>query len=183
MFPGLSNIEVIHPLFVHFPIAFLVAALVAETVFWIRGSEGSRSFSEWMLILGIASAAAAIFSGFRDASHFGHDAPGHELVHIHRDLMIWTTVVFAAAGILMFAAHKWRKPMIRRLVILPLISATVLLLLGADRGAELVYYYGHGVRQQKIQHETSHNDPSGSKDQIPDESEERNDSTKHDHTH
>lgn len=144
LFPGFASIRDLHPMVVHFPIAFWVAA----TVVWGIGLVGSDD-ATWKVGLrlhwaGAVSAVLALTMGFWAANKMGHDSPGHDLVHVHRNLMVTTT----ALGISVAAFGAWRlNKKIRWRV--PLFIASLLLsgilAAGADRGAALVYGYGVGV--------------------------------------
>ena len=141
MLPGLEKIDVIHPLLVHFPIAFVLTALAAQIIYIARRNENVRVFVSWAIYLGCVSALIAMLAGFRDADFFGHDAPGHEVVHTHRDIMVWMTIMlFVSAGFVIAGAYKIEA--LRVWVVIPLLIASVLLVIGADKGAEAVFYHG-----------------------------------------
>ena len=62
----------------------------------------------------------------------GHNTPGHDYVHGHRDVILWFTgITVLAAGLFQFA--KSLSKGIYRLVVLVILSG--ILMLGADRGA------------------------------------------------
>ncbi len=146
MFGTLGHVDIIHPMFVHFPIAFILAGLAMESLFMVRRTDSYGRCSEWLVYLGLVSSVAAVLSGLRDTDRQGHDTPDHELVHLHRDIMIWMTIAaLLAAGIVLVS--KWRNSSaLRRWLILPLAIAALLLVYGADKGAELVFRHGHGVQ-------------------------------------
>lgn len=76
----------------------------------------------------------------------GHDSPGHNLVHTHHNIMI---VVSILAGIITLAKIflvKKRSSSVCWLHTSALYFSFVVLVLGTDRGAELVFRYGVDVK-------------------------------------
>ena len=58
--PGASDLQNIHPILVHFPIAFLYGAALLYFLAAIRASEALKWTALWMLVLGALGAAAAV---------------------------------------------------------------------------------------------------------------------------
>lgn len=56
----------LHPMLIVFPIAFLVATLVADCVFWANGSERWASASVWLVGAGTVGGAVAALAGLTD---------------------------------------------------------------------------------------------------------------------
>ena len=145
LLPGLDAAPNLHPLVVHFPIAFWVAA----TGFWalslLRRNQEFWTFGLWLQALGALSGAVAVALGYWATSQMGHGGAGHEFVHVHRDIMLGATLL----GILVAGLSWWKRSSKRWRV--PLLVGSVIQLgvmaAGADRGAELVYRYGVGVAQ------------------------------------
>ncbi len=63
----------------------------------------------------------------------GHDAPGHVFVHEHRDVML-------------LFVRSFREGTWRRLLIMPLLVMSGLLVYVVDKGGSLVFEYGMGVK-------------------------------------
>ncbi len=92
----------LHPVLVHFPIALLLAALVAEL---LRPRRAGPSEAGWFcLVLGTFGALAAALTGWLFAAH---DTPGlPELLERHR----WSGIGAAAsATVTLVSAWRWRK--------------------------------------------------------------------------
>ena len=145
--PGLTFAPNLHPLVVHFPIAFWVAATLAWFFALLRRKDDAWRFGLWLHTLGLVGAAVAIALGYWAAENLGHDSPGHELVHVHRDFML----VASGLAVLLTGAAWWKRDAGRGWRLgFSLASAAVLtvMTLGADRGAELVYRYGVGVSRE-----------------------------------
>lgn len=167
LLPGFSTIQNIHPMFVHFPIAFFLGALLMEVLAIFR-HEKFHLVATWMLYLGTLSAIVTLPTGFIAANTIaatdprGHGAPGHDFIHTHRNWMVATT----AAGILLTGCLFWINKKgnwasQRRRLLLGLAVLSVLVTLGADRGGRLVFEFGTGVNPEVLKaatQESSHGD-------------------------
>lgn len=108
----------------------------------------------YLLYLAAVSAIAAVTSGYIASNGLGHEAPGHEFVHAHRDVMLWMTGVLLATALSVPFWKGLRVGRLRRLLIIPLLIASGLLVFGADRGGRLVFELGIGVKQPLSQPES-----------------------------
>jgi uncharacterized membrane protein len=142
--PGASDLQNIHPLLVHFPIAFLYGAALLYFLASISASERLKWTALWMLMLGALGAAASLSSGL-------YAAPGlmvsesvrHELLRHHKHLMVAASAV---TGVLTVWALATR-PMPARgryLFLAGLIAVMWLIAAGADIGGQMVYGYNAG---------------------------------------
>ncbi|MCA9735059.1 MAG: hypothetical protein H6696_14675 [Deferribacteres bacterium] len=152
---GFSALQNIHPLFVHFPIALVMVTLLFEVIWWFSGKEPFRQFSTYLLYLATISAIAAVVTGYWASESLGHDAPGHEFVHEHRDVMFWMTGLLLATTVSVIFIEPLRSGKLRKLLILPLLVISGLLVNGADKGGVLVYEYGMGVNMKMEQHDAT----------------------------
>ena len=144
--PGIESIQNIHPLFVHFPIALVLVTLLFEVLWWLNKKESFRQTATYLLYLSAVAAIAAVITGYIASSGLGHDAPGHDFVHEHRDLMYWMTGLLVATTLLVLFVRSLRVGKARRFLILPLLLVSGLLMLGADKGGRLVFEFGMGVK-------------------------------------
>lgn len=156
LFPGMTALQNLHPLYVHFPIAFFVGTAVMElaAVFY---DERFHFVATWFLYLGIFAAVMSLGSGFGAASSIaasdprGSDAPGRPFISIHRNWMLLVSTFGIGLAIYYlwvnqnkkWPNHKWRL-LIGTLVLSFLIS------MGADRGGRLVFEFGLGVNPDII---------------------------------
>lgn len=159
LLPGLTAIQNIHPMFVHFPIAFFLGALVMEGVSIFRG-ERFHPVATCMLYLGTLAAMVTLSTGFIAANTIaamdprGHSSPGHDYIHIHRNWMIAVTLLSALLSLYLFWINRKEKWISQRWgFLLGLMILSALVTLGADRGARLVFEFGVGV-SPKILKET-----------------------------
>lgn len=168
--PGFSAIRNVHPMFVHFPIAFFLGALAMELIA-ILYHKRFHFVATWLLYLGVISALVTVATGLWAKQSLartdprGHAAPGHELIHIHRNWMLTITFVGALLSLYLFwinRKEKWRSH--RWGLLAGLIVLSVLLTLGADRGARLVFEFGIGVNPEVLREA-----PLGEGDHHPEE--------------
>lgn len=136
---------------VHLPIAFWVVASAAWALSVVAKKNEPWRFGLWLHTLGAVGAAVAVGFGYWATNKMGHDSPGHDLVHVHRDLMLVATGVSIALTGIAWWKHDARGPWR-----LALTAGSLLLLgvmtLGADRGAALVFAYGIGVADEPPTH-------------------------------
>ncbi|MBF0381675.1 MAG: DUF2231 domain-containing protein [Magnetococcales bacterium] len=146
----LEHPAVLHPMVVHFPIAFLVTALFFEFLRFISKKETVKIFAEWMIYLGALSAVVAVGAGWIAAESLGHDSPNHDLVHVHRDIMMTmsTGLILTALALIFF--QGFRDGVARKWLLAIVIALTTIMAVGADKGGQLVYKYGVGVNPEII---------------------------------
>ena len=144
LFPGAAHLQNIHPLVVHFPIAFLFAATL---LYFLGASLRNESISIaalWVLVLGAIGAVLSAGTGLY-ASEGVMIAPSVRdalLLH-HRNLMVAVTVMAVAMTVWALVA----RPLPRRgrwVFFIGLIAVCVLIARGADYGGRLVYDYNAG---------------------------------------
>lgn len=146
VFPGVAQMENIHPLIVHFPIALLNAFFVMELLGFVLKKEELGIAATWMLYLGTIGALAAVSAGLWAAYTVPHTAEEYAIMTEHRNLGLAVLALAIVLSVWRFRAggafsFKWR--------VLHLIVALVTLAVmayGADRGGLMVYKYGVGVR-------------------------------------
>jgi uncharacterized membrane protein len=141
--PGWNALLNAHPVFVHFPIAFWVGALIFEALALIAKKDEFHRTGVRLLYLGTLLAPLAVFTGL-DAEASVPQGPAHEVAETHKYLMLGAVTVAAALSMLA-ALRRELSPALRRVFFLGLLVLAVLVALGADRGAQLVYQYGTGV--------------------------------------
>jgi uncharacterized membrane protein len=108
-----------HPLIVHFPIALLIVALLAEMLALLRGSESLRGTAKFCLILGALASVPSAGLGWLLAAGTSH--PDQPLL-LHRWLGV-TTAVFALVSV-WFTLRRPERRVWFLLVLAILVSAT-----------------------------------------------------------
>ena len=144
LFPGAAHLQNLHPVVVHFPIAFLFGATLLYFVGASSRNESITGAALWVLVLGAIGAVLSAGTGLY-ASEGVMIAPSVRdalLIH-HRNLMVAVT---ALTGVLTVWAVVAR-PLPRRgrwAFLIGLIAMCVLIARGADYGGRLVFDYNAG---------------------------------------
>ena len=143
-FPGLHAMQNVHPLFVHFPIALWIAALLFESVSLVRSSEEWHRAAARLLYLGTLLGVAAAATGWLAQGSVPPSGDVHDVMELHETLMLfalsaagWLSLVVYLRPRLSSALRKW--------FLAGLIVLVLLTVIGSDRGAELVYRYATSV--------------------------------------
>ena len=145
MLPGLKSMLNIHPLFVHFPIAFWFGALLFEVLaFWRSNNEFHRTAVR-LLNVGTICAFAAAFTGWLAQSSVEPSIEIQRIFDIHETLMLIATSFATALAIYCFAKRANFTAATRRIFLVGLIALAILTIVGTDRGAQLVYQYAQSV--------------------------------------
>ncbi|MDD2761175.1 MAG: DUF2231 domain-containing protein [Methylomonas sp.] len=143
--PGVSSLDNLHPLFVHFPIALLSLFFVLD----VAGTVGSKA--QWrrsaasLLYAGALFAAPTVVMGLVAAAAVAHGGDVHEIMERHEQLGI---SVFLLASVLALWRFWAKAPLSGAANILYLILATLLmglLVFAADLGGLMVFKYGVAV--------------------------------------
>ena len=145
-FGALLSEHPLHPMFVHFPIALFPTALLFQFLAAWRHKARFGEVAKWLLYLGTVGAIVAVATGFLEASELGHDSPGHEFVHVHRDFMVVTTVLAILVSTACWLVGKRRSARLQWGLTAAMVALVVVLAVGAEKGGSLVYQYGTGVR-------------------------------------
>ena len=144
LFPGIQHLQNIHPLFVHFPIAFLLGAFLFYLLAWAWRKDSLAATAFYLLILGAVSAAAAVAAGLyaEDGVMIARSVRAN-LLEPHEDLMVTTLglSIFLTAWAIVARPFpkKWRP-----IFILIFLGMLVVMSFGADYGARMVYDYNAG---------------------------------------
>jgi uncharacterized membrane protein len=144
LLPGVGHLQNIHPLVIHFPIAFLIgsAFFYLLAVGFRKESLAMTAFS--LLIAGTLAAAAAVGTGlYAEGGVMVSHSVREELLSVHKRCMIATLAV--SAGLTLWALADRPFPgRGRALFFLLLVLMLALMSFGADYGARMVYDYNAG---------------------------------------
>ena len=143
-----TEMQNIHPLFVHFPVALSLTALLFEVLYLVfRSRENSsrrNSFKVVAAVLVVLTAIAAVVTattGLIAGSTVPHPDIAHPLMDTHKTIEIAGTLlsILAALSILF---TKDRLKWIRSLLVL---ATAATISYGASYGGRLVFTYGIGT--------------------------------------
>jgi uncharacterized membrane protein len=161
--PGISAMENIHPLFVHFPIALLTNFVLIDLLGSLFNKPSWRIVAGWFLYVGVIMTAATVAAGLAAEKSVVHGGNVHDIMERHEALAL---TVFALTVLL----AAWRIVVRGRLsggtniVYLGLaILMNIILIFTADMGGLMVYKYGVSVKaaqtvNQRLFNEHQHGD-------------------------
>lgn len=136
----------LHPMFVHFPIAFLLAGVAIHLWLFWRNQEKGCEIADRILAAGVVSgwpaAVAGVLAFFTVPAHTGE---GHDLMYWYAGL--WTAALLIRTGL---AAKRWRNRSESATTIqlsAGMMGAMLLTITGYLGGA-IVYHRGAGVNPE-----------------------------------
>ncbi|HVP18132.1 MAG TPA: DUF2231 domain-containing protein [Spirochaetia bacterium] len=134
----------LHAAIVHFPVAAWTATAVTDTIFVIRGDPMWWHVSQWLLIVGIVTALAAMTAGFIDLIALPPGEPAQKLALRHMYFMssAWTIYLLDLL-VRLTPVPGWLGLAISGVGFLTLLAGTHL-------GAQLVYDLGVGQTGKKL---------------------------------
>ena len=147
--PGMRGMLNWHPLFVHFPIALWVGALIFEALAVARSSDDWHKTAVRLLYLGTLFGVAAAGTGLLAEKSVMEMGPERDVFEMHETMMYITmSVAVGLSGLAFFKRNNFTAGM-RKIFLLGLIVLAGVMTVGADRGAQMVYRYGVSVDWSK----------------------------------
>ncbi len=146
LLPGIASLENIHPLLVHFPIAFLTSFFILDLIATVIKKTLWRKAFSWLLYLGALSAIFTVIAGFIAADTVPHGENVHDIMEHHEDIGI--SILSLSLGLAAWRLknggiiYGWSNAFFLSL------SALLfgLIVQGADLGGLMVYQYGVAVK-------------------------------------
>lgn len=194
--PGIAGMDNIHPLFVHFPIAFFTAFFLLDVIGTLAKKAQWRYVASWLLYLGTVAAAFTVVAGLFAADSVEHGENVHDIMERHEHIGI--TVLSLSLFLSAWRLKHWglHSGGANTLFLCLAGFLCVLLSLGADLGGLMVYQYGvsvkseshseggsggHGDRQENL--DTNNNDHRHGGHDHGDHSHSGHDHGGHSHSH
>ncbi len=134
----------IHPALVHFPIALMALAFIAEAVGYLRDSHSARAAGAWAIAGAAVGGVLTVAAGYWDMGRASLSVESQAMVQLHMK-MGW--VVFAGIGFMAL----WRGALRRKLDApgLGYLSAALLMMaltfFQAWFGGEIAHAHGAGM--------------------------------------
>jgi len=145
LFPGLAALENLHPVFVHFPLVLLPLALVFQLLGMLRKSHEWQRVALVLLVLGTVGAAAAVLSGLEAEEEVEVPEAAVEAIEQHEILMKICGGFALLLTVLGLLGRRFEARAMPVILLAGLALLNGLLVIGADRGALLVYKHGVSV--------------------------------------
>lgn len=144
LLPGVQHLQNIHPLVVHFPIAFLAGAALFFFLSWIFRNQTFATAAFLLLILGTLAAGAAVGTGlYGEEGVMVSRSVREHLLEPHETFMLVTLGLSIVLSIWALVARPF--PEKRRWIFLVLLLVLLgIMAVGADYGARMVYDYNAG---------------------------------------
>ena len=143
--PGFSSMVNVHPLIVHFPIAFLVAFFLIDLIGSLIRNQKWRQLAGGLLYLGAIAAAAAVFAGFLAAATVEHGDNVHLILERHKNFGISVLSLSVILSIWRLLSGGVIKGAANIVFLLFAALLNILMMLGADLGGLMVYKHGVAV--------------------------------------
>lgn len=156
LMPGVAGLDNIHPMLVHFPVAFLACFVVLDLLASFTKKPHWREFAGGLLYFGTAAAAFTVIAGFVAANSVAHGENVHAIMEHHEAFGV---SVLGLATVLSAWRWKFGHQIQAEMNILYLILVSLLglcLALGADLGGLMVYKYGVAVEAVPVSMSTQH---------------------------
>ena len=144
LLPGIANLDNIHPLLVHFPIALLSSFFIVNLIAHFIKKDPLQTVASWLLYLGAFSAIFTVLAGFSAAETVAHNENVHNIMEHHEDVgisILSLSLGLSAWRIKTGVLQGWKNGVFLAL------SALLfgLIIQGADLGGLMVYKYGVAV--------------------------------------
>ena len=142
--PGIANLDNIHPLLVHFPIALLSSFFIVNLMAHFVKKDTLVTVASWLLYLGAFSAIFTVLAGFSAAESVAHSESVHDIMEHHEDVGV--SILSLSLGLSAWRLRSgllqgWKKGVFLTLTVL----LFGLIIQGADLGGLMVYKYGVAV--------------------------------------
>jgi uncharacterized membrane protein len=145
LMPGIAKMDNIHPLLVHFPIAFLLTFFAIDLLGTLSKKPQWRSIASCLLYLGTVAAVFTVLAGFNAASSVAHGQNVHDIMENHEHFGVSVLSLAAVLSIWRLKSHGVIQSGANVLFLILSTLLVLLIILGADLGGLMVYHYGVAV--------------------------------------
>ncbi len=161
LLPGIANMDNIHPMLVHFPIALFTVFFILDVLGTLAKKPQWRNVASWLLYIGTFTTVFTVIAGFVAANSVAHGDNVHDIMERHEHIGV---AVLSLATLLSFWRAKIGVLMTGGANSFFLLLAALLFGLmaaGADLGGLMVYKYGVAVQavplaEEAYEHEHGH---------------------------
>jgi len=159
--PGIAGMDNIHPLLVHFPIAFLSAFFALDLVGTLAKKPQWRSVASWFLYFGTVAAVFTVIAGLIAANSVPHGQNVHDIMERHEHFGISVLSLAVVLSIWRLKSGGLIRGGANNFFLILSALLCVLMMLGADLGGLMVYHYGVAVKAVQVPeggHDHEHGD-------------------------
>ncbi len=129
----------LHPMVVHFPIAFLILAAALELINGLKGGRSPSNLGKVLVILGAAFAVIAAIFGWINASSQEFSGDLEELLFLHRWLGVSVAIIAVISAVLCYTLKRVSNSKIYFTYLFILILNAAVLSLGGHYGGLIVF--------------------------------------------
>lgn len=177
--PGIANMDNIHPLLVHFPIAFLSTFFAIDLLGSLAKKSHWRSIAGCFLYLGTIAAAFTVIAGFDAAESVAHGQAVHTIMENHQHFGIAVLSLSAVLSIWRLKSQGLIQGGANVFFLIMSAILVVLITLGADLGGLMVYHHGVAVAVDAVTTPIEAHDHA----QVDQHEHKAEDNHHHDHNH
>ena len=145
LFPGLSAMENLHPVFVHFPLVLLPLSFLFLLLGRLKKREDFQRAAVWLLYLGTLGAVAAAGTGMLAEEQVSVPEAAEAVIEFHEFLGKVAAGLAIVLSLVALLGRRLLASAVPTVLLLGLLVLSGILAVGADRGAQLVYQYGVSV--------------------------------------
>lgn len=145
LMPGIANMDNIHPLLVHFPIAFLSTFFVLDMVGTLAKKPHWRNVASWLLYFGTVAAVFTVITGIIAAESVAHGQDVHGIMERHEYIGISVLSLAIVLSVWRVKSRGLIQGGANSFFLILSALLCVLIMLGADLGGFMVYKYGVSV--------------------------------------
>ena len=139
---NLLDIESVHPIVVHFPIALLLSAVAVDGLALLLKRPALHRVALWNLCLGTLGAAAAVWTGLEAEETAKHSFEIWQVMTLHKRLGITTLILGVLASGLRLLTRDQLSPRRRALAYVLMLAMASTVAYGGYLGGRLVYELG-----------------------------------------
>ena len=144
MLPGAQHLQNLHPLVIHFPLAFLMGAALLYVAAWLLKRDGLAQSAFVVLVLGALSLAGAVATGlYAEQGVMLSLSVREHLLQPHKTAMLATLAICTMLTVWAVLARPFPKKG-RPLFLFLLLVMIGVMTAGADFGGRMVYDYNAG---------------------------------------
>lgn len=148
--PGVSSMANVHPLVVHFPIAFLVAFFIVDLIGTLIKKDSWRQLASGLLYLGAIGAAMAVVAGLMAAGSVEHGDNVHLIMLRHKTFGLSILCLSVVLSIWRLLSRGSIKGGVNIVFLVLAALLNILVILGADLGGLMVYKHGVAVEAVEV---------------------------------